>query len=396
MTEIQERAQAQLHSLLSDAGARLREWGQQPLAIASATDKFNDAHHDDLWLAARQGGSLWEQSQFFEAAQVSEHSRAWVGAENREESRLRDVHFTKARALLNELERAEWRDLASRAFGFSSGGPVFALFWQFDQLWFDVSHPQGVGDDDRLYAVHAEGFCEAARRDERMDHLISDANLLRTEDFRHQVIPYLSAAAHRHFAPSLQDFGAADRLVILLHKTAREIRKLTLEPVSVTLPAMNCFDQQRRIRFANMHPQFQIRDIYFDAAQYRSLKTQHMSEEVRKSQLARFDFAPFEKLEPIVREFGEAKPRALFEQAFGVDTFGSERILFLITGAGLYLYHGAKLYEVRPPTWIASLTRQTASAIRFIGYSNPVRLGMYDEPAFRSLNVDDPACVDRI
>jgi hypothetical protein len=396
MTEIAEGERTRLHTLLSNAGARLREVGQEPLAIASATDKFNDAFHDDLWLAVRQGESLWEQSQFFESAEVSERSRAWVGADNREEARLRDVHFTKARAILNDLERAEWRELASRSFGFASGGPVFSLFWQFDQLWFDVSHPEGAGDDDRLYAVHAEGFFEAARRDERMDRLISDANLLRTEDFQPKVIPYLSATARRYFAPTLQDSDAADQLGTRLQKTARAIKKITRESVIVTLPAINSFDQQRRIRFASTHPQFQIRDIYFDAEHYRSLKTQRMNEDVRKSQLARFDFAPFEELESVVRELGEAKPRALFERAFSINTFGSERILFLVTGAGLYLYHGARLYELQSPSWLASLTRQDGSAIRFVGYSNPVKLGMYDEPAFGTLNINDPAFVDQI
>lgn len=280
MTEISQREQTRLHTLLSDAGARLRELGQEPLAVASATDKFNDAHHDDLWLAVRQGGSVWEQSQFFEAAEISEHSRAWMGDEDRQASRLRDVHFAIARSLLDELERAGWRELASRALGFSRDGTVFALFWQFDQLWFDVSHPQGTGDDDRLYAVHADGFCEAARRDDRMDHLIDDANLLRTEDFRPQVIPYLSDAARRQFVPSLEDSDAAEELANVLFVAAKAIRKETREPVAVTLRAINSFDQKRRIRFADMHPKFQVKDVYFDTMQYRALKTQHMSEEV--------------------------------------------------------------------------------------------------------------------
>jgi len=396
MTNIEDREQEHLHTLLLGVALRLKDLGQEPLAIASATNKFNDAQHDDLWLAVRQGGSAWEQSQFFEAAQVSEHSRAWMGGDDRQAARLRDVHFAKARALLDELERTEWRELASRAFEFASDGTVFALFWQFNQLWFDVSHPQGTGDDDRLYAVHADGFCEAARRDDRMDHLIASANLLRTEDFRPQVIPYLSAAARRQFVPTMEDSNAAEDLVALLHVAARAIRKATREPVAVTLPAINSFDQKRRIRFANMHPQFQIRNVYFDAMLYRALKTQQMSEEVRKNQLAKFDFAPFENLEGIVQRLGEAKPRALFERAFGVDSFGSERILFLITGAGFHLYHGAKLYELKSPSWLASLTKPTTSAIRFVGYSTPVRLGMYDEPPFRSLNVDDPACIDPI
>lgn len=396
MTIGNDREQQSLHELLLGAAVRLKDWGQEPLAIASATNKFNDAHHDDLWLAVRQGGSVWEQSQFFEAAEVSEHSRAWMGDEDRRAARLRDVHFAKARALLDELERAGWRELASRVFGFSSDGTVFALFWQFNQLWFDVSHPQGTGDDDRLYAIHADGFCEAARRDDRMDHLIGDANLLRTEDFRPQVIPYLSEAARRQFVPTLEDPDAAGELANLLFVAAKAIRKETRAPVAVTLQAINSFDQKRLIRFADMHPKFQVRNIYFDAMQYRALRTQKMSEEVRKSQLARYDFAPFEKLEGIVRQLGEAKPRALFERAFGVDSFGSERILFLVAEAGLYLYHGAKLFELKSPSWLASLTKPTALEIRFAGYSTPARLGMYDDPPFRSLNVGDPACVDLI
>jgi hypothetical protein len=306
------------------------------------------------------------------------------------------VHFANARALLDELERSGWRELAARAFGFSSDGTVFALFWQFEQLWFDVSHPQGTGDDDRLYVIYADGFCEAARRDDRMDHLIDDANLLRTEDFRPQVIPYLSEAARRQFVPNLEDTNAAEELANVLFVAAQAIRNETREPVAVTLRAVNSFDQKRRIRFADMHPKFQVRNIYFDAMQYRALKTQQMSEEVRKSQLDRFDFAPFEKLEEIVRHLGEAKPRTLFERAFGVDSFGSERILFLVAEAGLYLYHGAKLFELKSPNWLASLTKSAAPQIRFIGYSTPARLGMYDDTPFQSLNVDDPACVDLI
>lgn len=396
MNNINDRDRMHLHQLLLEAAVRLKDLGQEPLAIASATNKFNDAQYDDLWLAVRQGGSVWEQSQFFEAAQVSEHSRAWMGDEDRQAARLRDVHFAKARALLDELERSGWRELAARAFGFSSDGTVFALFWQFEQLWFDVSHPQGAGDDDRLYAIHADDFCEAARRDDRMDHLIDDANLLRTEDFRSQVIPYLSEAARRQFVPTLEDPDAAEELAGLLSAAAKAIRKETRSPVAVTLQAINIFDPKRRISFADMHPKFQVQNVYFDTMQYRALKTQQMSEEVRKSQLARFTFAPFEKLEGIVRGLNEARPRALFERAFGVDTFGSERILFLVAEAGLYLYHGAKLFELTSPNWLASLTKPVAPKIRFAGYSTLSRLGMYDDPPFGSLNVNDPACVDLI
>src|SRR5438270_7089804 len=129
-----------LHALLWEVGSGLQKLGPEPAAVACATDKFNDANSDDFWCAVRVGGYFWEQSQFFgNFASEKAHGPTDEGGEGT--ALLQSRSFGAARAMLDELERADWRDLAEKEFGARSNGSVFALVHQLDQLWLHISHP---------------------------------------------------------------------------------------------------------------------------------------------------------------------------------------------------------------------------------------------------------------
>jgi hypothetical protein len=59
MTKVAQLSETDYVRLLLDHADRLRKLGSEPLAVACATNKFNDGDEDDYWSAVQIGQGYW-------------------------------------------------------------------------------------------------------------------------------------------------------------------------------------------------------------------------------------------------------------------------------------------------------------------------------------------------
>jgi hypothetical protein len=398
VTEVpDDQARDRLHALLSDAGSRFRALGPEPVAVACATDKFNDAWRDDFWCAVRIGPHVWEQSQFFAAGFAAEKASVPMDGGGQGTAMLQAPAFDAARAILDQLERGAWRTLVENALGEKRPGNIFAFVYQFDQLWLNISDPMGNFPGE-LHAVLDSKLIFVAAVEERMDELIGQPNLLRIDEIKPESLTFLSDAARRQFKPSLRMPRAAGELRKLLVEAADAIRRETSEVVIVTLAPAD-FGERRHARqyVTHLGPAFQVKDVGYEPLRYRELHTRPMNEDVRRQSLARYEIADFEKLDAVLRPLEKANPRGLFEAAFGVDTFDSEKLLFVIVRDELYLLHDTKLFAVQPEgePWHQRFGPAEAAPIQFIGYARG-GIGLRSPLSFDGFAADDPEYVHAV
>jgi hypothetical protein len=378
-----------LHALLWHVGSRLQRLGPQPAALACATDKFNDANRDDFWCAVRVGEYFWEQSQFFgRFASEKAHGPTDEGGEG--SAMLQSHTFDAARAMLDELERAEWRNSAEKEFGQRSNGQVFALVHQLDQLWLHISHPMDAYGE--LYAILRDRIVHFGEVDDRMDDLIGKPNLLLSvREIAVKALPLVSHAARRHFHPQLANMSASLELWGLLASTAESIRLVTPEVVVIRLRAATYDERRQGCTWSTYFgPDFWVRDVHYTSRSYKDVLTRPMKEEVRERSLARFQIADFKKLETIIQATDQAYARGLFEAAFETETFGNEDLLFAIVEDQLYLLHDTRLFQVNKT---AMLGASGSTPFSFVGYARVDRIGLASHAPFRDFNIDDPDCV---
>lgn len=143
-----------------------------------------------------------------------------------------------------------------------------------------------------------------------------------------------------------------------------------------------------------MGASFVLRNVFYQDREFQNLKTTPMNEDVRQSRIDRFKFANFPKLAFIVNRLNKNDPRSLFEKAFGVDTFDSENILFIIKDNSLYLIHETKLFSIRGRLKPWNLIPIPGPSIKFLGYVQTRQIDMGSTEMISQLNLEDPSILN--
>jgi hypothetical protein len=86
----------------------------------------------------------------------------------------------------------------------------------------------------------------------------------------------------------------------------------------------------------------------------------------------------------------EAPARALFETAFGLDTFGGEELLFIIVRDELYLLHDTKVFALANGASASPLRKLDERPIRFVGYARKKVLGFGSPRPLDRFDIGDP------
>lgn len=231
MTNVAQLSETEYVRLLLDHADRLQKLGSEPLAVACATNKFNDGDEDDYWSAVQIGQGYWEQSLFFEN-DARNHSTATHDEEA-------EPVFALGREIIASLEKEEWRqageDILARVPGFYPGSPgyIYALIIQHDQAWLWVGAP----NDDKavLFACHPSELILTAIDKERLDQFIGAPNLLFPESFRQDSLPFLSPTAQAHFRPRIIEQAASKELGRLVDDVVTQLRRATATPITFWL-----------------------------------------------------------------------------------------------------------------------------------------------------------------
>ncbi len=344
-----------LAALVIDAAAELRLLGEQPLAIASAYDKFNDAFEDDYWSAVQLGWFNWEQSQFFQGwdgrigGTAKQHGTVMIEPGECGSAEASHHAIKRARAILKRLDDAKWHELAETALGAQIPSGILAVVIQFDQVWLHCSSAIGTNEDQILALVDGK-LRRLAPIDDRFDELIGRAELIRCDGPDPELITLISSAARTHFDAAILDREAARELALLLNAIAPRVAELANRDPVAFRPRVPWSEQRYRWQRSNFTssrcPRFVLGDEYFDREYFQKLsvvaKTSPMAAE-RRAQLA----APvFTQLEAPFRTIDEKQVRDLFEQASGTHLFDSEDLYLLFVGSQPWLAYRDRLHRV--------------------------------------------------
>ena len=339
-----------LHALVMPAAENLRALGSQPLAIACAPHKFNDAGYDDYWCAVQIGTAYWEQSQFFEsrepwdavADEKTHLGRGSLDGQGFGTSLLGSSRIVQARAILNELETGGWRDIGRDAIRYEV---ILALIIQYQQPWIWTGDPNG--GPGSIYVVHESGIALFAEEDDRLDHRIGDPNLICPEKFHPESFSFLSPAARRQFLPELSDPLAAGALHAALIEAGGRIRQITDRPVLIKAGAR--FPTRHRHpatdRFGSGEPEVIVDTIGFSQQRFQQMLLQSArNPDLQAQQLERFSIVDFEALWAIAVQLHKKECRRSFELAMGVDTFDIEGLFFLFVNDDVFVIHRTNLF----------------------------------------------------
>jgi hypothetical protein len=343
-----------LHRLLESAGAELRALGPEPLLVAAAPHKFNDADYDDYWCAVQVGTHYWEQSQFFSTAS------GWPGGghvnektgmrfvEGEEpgfgESRLASDRIVGGRRILNRLERADWRALAEAAL---QREVVLALVVQFGETWFWMGDPRG-GKLATVYLVHSTGIAQFAGEDGRMDHRVGEPDLVLAEQFHPEAVPHLGETAFRRFRPGVQDRKQADALGRRALAAATSVRRiasrLVLLRIGASRPPRYYYPGYRSDDYDQ--PSVTVGGTRFSRRFYVKQMNPYYGEDHRRRWAERFSIVDFPALEKIAVALTEEGFRAWFEASTGIDTFDHQDLHLLVTANALTLVYRTALLRI--------------------------------------------------
>ena len=351
-----EDASAKLAKLLEVAAGTLRPLGDQPIAIASARHRFNDAWTDDYWCAVQMGDRIWEQSQFFsDQGQSRSNERGSLPIDEGKEGSpsALSVSFQTARALLRWLDTQQWHSLASAAFGTREHGAIAALVIQFDQVWFHMSHPND--GDAELHALIGDRLeLLGGGIDDRFDHIVGGKELAYCTHPDPSVASRLSDRARRQFSLTIVDEEASIRLATILGQHARNVAELCGDGVSAdepfawgvgNLPSPSWRKDGNPIDkyFPN---QFVLGEVSFLQQNYDEVGRNPKRYRDGDAYVAEIDRRPFDALAILFRMVDAAHLRTLFERATGMDTFGLPNLVFIAIGGLPYILCRRRIYGV--------------------------------------------------
>lgn len=348
-----------LARLVDQAAKKLNRLGQPPLAIASAANKFNDAHEDDYWCSVQLGPYLWEQSQFFGATDgfgsAEEFSTQPLDSNDYGSAKANAKALNAARSLLRELDRAGWHKLASEAIGLPSHGGILAVVIQFEQVWLHCSHPQG-SDADEIYAL-VEGKLEKfAKIDDRFDQIVGRAELIRCSQPDPKIVEQLPPVAKSHFGLTIVDEDTSLSLAQLLVDLSLKIDDLVHSDGGPARPfacllGFTKWDDQRYQWYSRGHgrsdyggARFAIGGTYFDRGYFNRLSHTRQQSDEDNERFRILEDGPYEKVDEFLHLIDQTQIRRSFEKATGTDTFDRRDLFLLVSNAMPYLRFRNRLY----------------------------------------------------
>lgn len=342
-----------LAKLISEPAQFLRTLGEQPLAVASASNKFNDAGEDDFWCAVQLGRYRWEQSQFFGSSDgwggAKEFSTKRLPADGYGSANASAEDIQAARELLKGLDRSGWHDAAKDAIDLPHFGGILALVIQFDQVWLHCSHPQGSSGEQIMALV--DGRLETLEEtDDRFDELIGHAELIRCKNPSQDIVAKLTPRAKAHFGDEIEDESASRALASTLSamgsKIDQALRENSHEIPSVAVKMTQKYSLRKYEGYAGRYdhdlPSFVVEDTYFDRNHFNIVSRDHRYADLT----AKIELWPCFDIEGILKLFDYDDIRALFEQATGIDTFDSTELITVVANGSVYLQFRHRLYEI--------------------------------------------------
>lgn len=228
MTDPAQLSESDFVDLLTEHANQLRKIGPEPLLVACATNKFNDAFDDDQWSAVQIGRAYWEQSLHFHHSPPDKVEAAFYVSNA--------SAFAAGREILASLERRHWRQAGREQF---SRHPdcdhwredlIYALIIQHDQAWLWVGLASGASKN-LLYACHSSGLVLAGSDEHRLDQSIGAPQLLFPAPFNQASLPFLSPSAQAQFRPRIIDENASHELARLVYRLVDQLRQVTAAPV---------------------------------------------------------------------------------------------------------------------------------------------------------------------
>ncbi|MEM1132396.1 MAG: hypothetical protein AAGH53_05625 [Pseudomonadota bacterium] len=352
-------AHDQLAELIEVAGNELRLLGEEPLAIASATHKFNDATEDDYWCAVQLGQYQWEQSQFFGSTTghgiAKESSTLKVDPENYGSSQFDPENIQRARGILRRLDKAGWRQLATKFAGLKGFGDIIALAIQFDQIWLHCS--DSYGGDDYIFALIDGTLEQLANSTDCFTNHIGFAELIQCASPDLDIVVRLSPTARSHFDLSVHDKAASHELADTLLQLADLIDD-TIEPVDEFSPPFACpvgFTQYKDLRYPWVRSygryfyntlEFAVGETRFDRQYFNTLKKTFVRPDDVMKRRKLTEAKQFEELYDHLEKVDRTRIRQLFEKSTGKDTFDSDQLYYLVLEAEPYLLFRNILYHL--------------------------------------------------
>jgi len=356
-------ARARLHALLRQQAEHLKPLGQQPLAVASAFDKFNDAREDDFWCAVQLGRYRWEQSQFFGSWAGSAHAEETASISLSEDDQgAADAvsnDIAAARRVLKTLDDAGWHGLVEAAYGIRRSGHILALVIQFNQVWLHTSNPMGY-ERDELYAVGQDGLFFFARHEDRFDELIGQPELIRNSAVSEEAAAAVPPAVRAQLGHSVQDTAAAKELSALMLRASAALRDIfnraIRHPLATDLPKV-VIDlppapyEQRRYAWGTDRSRrppgcsFAVEDIYFNHNHANVARGTHAKSPRVAQYVESLDHYPFAALASVVAEIEKWPLRDCFERATGIDTFDVNELQFFDDGTNSVLVYRKVLFR---------------------------------------------------
>ncbi len=350
-----------LAKLIDQAARELSKLGQSPVAIASAANKYNDAHEDDYWCSVQLGPYRWEQSQFFGSGDrigsAEQFSTQSLDPDDHGSATANANDLNAARGLLRRLDQAGWHKLASEATGLPCHGGILAVVIQFNQVWLHCSHPLGSAAD-QIYAL-VEGKLErVAWIDDRFDDVIGGAELIKCDQPDPKVVEQLSPVAQSHFSWAIDDEEASLALARLLIDLALKIDDLIHSdgsrdrPFAWLVGFTNWSDRRYKWDKSSrgvdhIFEEFAIGETYFDRNYFGTLSHCRHQSDAYDERLRVLEDGPYERLDDLLRTVDETQIRRLFETATGTDTFDQAELYLLVSNAVPYLRFRNRLYGIR-------------------------------------------------
>lgn len=323
-----------LCAILDAAVARLAEIASEPVVLAECPDKFNDAFNDDLWYAVQSGGTVWEQSHFFEGwttPLVKEHTVFSPEADPSDiVSRGANVEskmIPRLRSVLRELQLAGWRSHTETAF--SLPRRLLALVLERSQPWFVLETPNV--DDGEVFVWDEAGFARIGMV-ERLDQAVGSQPVLTFESVDPASVHRLSQPAQHYFAPVIINVEAQKQLIVLLSAAVETVLSVSDRPVALrssnSRDAFNALSRAESFCESFRRNEGELRRPSKDGVWPPYRPTHRVGDEEEMSDLAKGLHTALGRLEEsswretFASAFGETLPRGTTLALF-VDTNGA-------------------------------------------------------------------------
>jgi len=337
------RFEIQLLEQLNTIADSLSEIGVEPLFLGECPNKFNDAHHDDLWYAVQAGNAYWEQSHFFEYRSeplVREHAsypeKRDVEEIRRAGAAVNSDQISYLREKLRLLQIAEWRDLCD-------WDDLAALIIERDQRWLVLESPN-ISDGDVFAWDEYEMFHVGTVS--RIDQCVGKNRLLVFKTVDRENVARLKGGAKAYFQPQTKSPVDEAKLAELLWDVTLRVRKLSDQPI-----AMCSRDSRQYVSddASFLPPRSYSRDLRRNEGELRKPTDGNWPKYLENIRQDPTEYADIAKaLHTCLAELEDAKWRALFEKAFGEVLERGQNLSLFANSDFSVLMRDNVAFEVKP------------------------------------------------